>query len=118
MNKVSGLLLFILPLTISFIDLKYTAVVVCFFATFAAIQEGHFIRINKTVTKAVSGRTAINWITENTVQAITHELLYTQKSVSEISDKLNFSSLSFFGKYFERHTDISPSTFREQLGQE
>ena len=49
MNKVSGLLLFILPLTISFIDLKYTAVVVCFFATFAAIQEGHFIRTNKTV---------------------------------------------------------------------
>ena len=49
MNKVSGLLLFILPLTIYFIDLKYTAVVVCFFATFAAIQEGHFIRTNKTV---------------------------------------------------------------------
>ena len=40
MNKVTGLLLFILPLTITFIDLKYTASVVCFFATFAAIQEG------------------------------------------------------------------------------
>ena len=49
MNKVSGLLLFILPLTISFIDLKYTGAVVCFFSTFAAIQEGHFIRTNKTV---------------------------------------------------------------------
>ena len=49
MNKVTGLLLFILPLTITFIDLKYTASVVCFFATFAAIQEGHFIRTNKTV---------------------------------------------------------------------
>ena len=49
MNKISGLLLFILPLTIPSIDLKYTAVVVCFFATFAAIQEGNFIRTNKTV---------------------------------------------------------------------
>ena len=48
MNKISGLLLFILPLTIPSIYLKYTAVVVCFFATFAAIQEGHFIRTNKT----------------------------------------------------------------------
>lgn len=48
MNKVSGLLLFILPLTISFVDLKYTGAVVCFFTTFAAIQEGHFIRTNKT----------------------------------------------------------------------
>jgi len=49
MNKVSGLLLFVLPLTISFIDFKYTAVVVCFLATFAAIQEGHFIRTNITL---------------------------------------------------------------------
>ena len=44
MNKVTGLLLFGLPLTITFLDLKYSAAVVCIFATFAAIQEGHFIR--------------------------------------------------------------------------
>lgn len=52
MNKVSGLLLFILPLTISFVDLKYTGAVVCFFTTFAAIQEGHFIRINKAIKRS------------------------------------------------------------------
>ena len=44
MNKVTGMLLFVLPLTISLIDLKYSAAVVCFIATFAAVQEGHFIR--------------------------------------------------------------------------
>ena len=44
MNKVTGFLLFVFPLTISFINLKYSAAVVCIFATFAAIQEGHFIR--------------------------------------------------------------------------
>ena len=44
MNKITGVLLFILPLTLSFIDLRYSAVVVCVFATFAAVQEGHFIR--------------------------------------------------------------------------
>lgn len=49
MNKVTGMLLFILPLTISFIDLKYSAVVVCIIATFAAVQEGHFIRTKKSV---------------------------------------------------------------------
>ena len=47
MNKVVGLLLFVFPLSISFLDLKYTAAIVCIFATFAAIQEGHFIRTNK-----------------------------------------------------------------------
>ena len=49
MNKTTGLLLLIFPLTISFIDLKYTAALVCIFATYAAIQEGHFIRTNQTV---------------------------------------------------------------------
>ena len=41
--------LFILPLTFSFIDLRYSAAVVCLVATFAAVQEGHFIRTKKTV---------------------------------------------------------------------
>lgn len=44
MNKVTGTLLFLLPLTLSFIDLKYSATLVCIIATFAAVQEGHFIR--------------------------------------------------------------------------
>ena len=48
MNKITGLLLFVFPLTITFLNLKYSAAVVCIFATFAAIQEGHFIRTNTT----------------------------------------------------------------------
>lgn len=44
MNKVTGLLLFVLPLTLAIIKLKYSAILVCATATFAAIQEGHFIR--------------------------------------------------------------------------
>ena len=47
MNKITGLLLFVFPLTMMFFNLKYSAAVVCVFATFAAIQEGHFIRTNK-----------------------------------------------------------------------
>lgn len=47
MNKVAGALLFILPLTLSIIDLKYSAIVVCMVATFAAVQEGHYIRTGK-----------------------------------------------------------------------
>ena len=44
MNKVTGVLLFILPLTLTMIDLKYSGAFVCAAATFAAIQEGHYIR--------------------------------------------------------------------------
>ena len=42
-NKATGLCLFLLPLTMSFADLRYTAPVVCVIATIAAIQEGHYI---------------------------------------------------------------------------
>ena len=49
MNKVTGLLLFILPLTLSFINLRYSAVMVCLVATFVSIQEGHFIRTKRKI---------------------------------------------------------------------
>ena len=42
-NKLTGLLLFILPLSLSFTELKYSSAAVCSIATFAAIQEGVFI---------------------------------------------------------------------------
>ena len=40
MNKMTGGLLFVLPLTLVFIDLRYSAAVVCMVATVAAIHEG------------------------------------------------------------------------------
>ena len=43
MNKATGMLLFLLPLTISFVELKYTAIVVCSIATLSAIQEGVYV---------------------------------------------------------------------------
>lgn len=43
MNKVTGFLLFLLPLTMSLVDLNYSLPVVCCFATFSAIQEGLYI---------------------------------------------------------------------------
>ena len=47
MNKVTGALLFLIPLTIPVLPLKYSAVTVCAAATFAAIQEGHVIRTGR-----------------------------------------------------------------------
>lgn len=43
MNKVTGVLLFVLPLTLQAVELKVSAPLVCTAATFAAIQEGHYI---------------------------------------------------------------------------
>ena len=46
MNKATGLLLFLLPLTFSFIEAKYSCIVVCSVATFASIQETIYIVAN------------------------------------------------------------------------
>ena len=47
MNKATGLLLFLSPLTISFVEMKYIAIVVCSIATLSAMQEGFYVIINK-----------------------------------------------------------------------
>ncbi len=47
MNKATGVLLFLLPLTLPAVPLKYPAIVVCAAATFAAVQEGHLIRTGR-----------------------------------------------------------------------
>ena len=47
MNKATGVLLFLLPLTIPAVPLRDSAIVTCAAATFAAIQEGHFIRTGR-----------------------------------------------------------------------
>ena len=47
MNKIAGILLFVLPLTLRIFDLKYSGAVVCTIATFAAINEGYIIRMGR-----------------------------------------------------------------------
>ena len=49
MNKITGLLLFLLPFTLFVIELKYSAVAVCTIATFSAVQEGHYIRTGREI---------------------------------------------------------------------
>lgn len=43
MNKTTGVLLFLLPLTLHLVELKYSSITVCLIATFAAIQEAYYI---------------------------------------------------------------------------
>ncbi len=47
LNKITGGLLFVFPLTLACIDLKYSAAVVCTVATTAAVYEGYLILAGK-----------------------------------------------------------------------
>ena len=46
-NKLTGALMFILPLTLPFADIRYSVGIVCAAATFASVEEGHLIRKGK-----------------------------------------------------------------------
>ena len=49
LNKVTGLVLFLLPLTIQLVELKYSFTIGCLIATFAAIQEGYYARSGREI---------------------------------------------------------------------
>ena len=49
-NKLTGALLFLLPLSLGFLDISCTAVPLCALASFAAVQEGHFIRTGRDIS--------------------------------------------------------------------
>ena len=49
MNKATGLLLFLLPLTLPFIKTIYSLTAICVLSTIAAIQEGYYIGIGRVI---------------------------------------------------------------------
>ena len=64
------------------------------------------------VCKEKSGRTAMDWITENTVSHIKHYLLQTDLTIKEIAFKLDFPDVSFFCKYVKKHLGLAPLEYR------
>ncbi|MBR5157479.1 MAG: CDP-alcohol phosphatidyltransferase family protein [Clostridia bacterium] len=42
MNKITGLLLFLIPPALQFVEIKYSLIAVCIVATISAIQEGYY----------------------------------------------------------------------------
>lgn len=68
-----------------------------------------------TVCKMVSGKTAFQWINEYVMTDIRYQLKYSDRSIKEVSDYLDFPNISFFGKYVKSHTGFNPTDYRKQL---
>lgn len=68
-----------------------------------------------TVCKKTCGETAHNIITHYINKDIEFLLKSPEKSIKEISNELNFSNLSFFGKYVKNNFGVSPTEFRKRL---
>lgn len=49
LNKITGVALFLIPLTIQLVELKYSLTAICLIATFAALQEGYYVRVGREI---------------------------------------------------------------------
>lgn len=65
-----------------------------------------------SVIKQTSGRTAAEWIDEYIILEAKNLLRYSTMNIQEIAYHLNFSTQSFFGKYFKHLTGMTPGKYR------
>lgn len=64
--------------------------------------------------KQESGQRPIQFIHQTTAKEIARLLRYSDMSVKEISDDLNFPNISFFGKFVREQLGTSPTKYREE----
>lgn len=64
------------------------------------------------IVKEFSGKNASEFINDLVILEAKFLLSRAEMSIGEIADNLNFSDQSFFGKYFKRHTGMSPKAYR------
>ncbi len=66
------------------------------------------------IVKGVTGRTSTDMINEKMNLEIKRLLLFTNNSVTEICESLNFKDQSYFSRYFKRLEGVSPLEFRKR----
>lgn len=67
-----------------------------------------------SIIRKRSGQSALQWIGNITMTFSRQYLEYSEMSIKEIADRLNFPDQSTFGRYFKHHEGCSPSEFRER----
>ncbi len=67
-----------------------------------------------TLVRATIDRTPTEIIKIVTMKEIERRLRYSNESIKEISNALNFPNTSFFGKYFKQHSGMTPNTYRKK----
>ena len=65
-----------------------------------------------TILKEVMNRRPSTYIQLYTLKAIEYRLRFTDMTMQEISNDLNFPNPSFFGKYCKEHLGMTPLGYR------
>lgn len=80
---------------------------------FYAQQQYLTPRYFSTIIRERSGTSALQWIIRVVIADAKQLLKDSDRSIKEIATALNFSTQSFFGKYFKQYVGISPTEYRE-----
>lgn len=83
---------------------------IAFYADALAVTAGYLTKALKEVT----GKAASDLISAAVIAEAKMMLGNPAISVSEAADELEFSDQSFFGKYFKKHTGLSPSDYKRE----
>lgn len=99
-----------------FIELLYAGAFIkhrnlAFYAQQLFISE-HYL---SEICKEISCKPASYWIDLFTVKEIVKYLYQKQLTLKQIAEKFNFSSLSYFCRYFRAKTGLSPHAYRSSV---
>ncbi|MCL3852179.1 helix-turn-helix domain-containing protein [Parabacteroides sp. GYB001] len=81
---------------------------VAFYAEHLGVTVSHFC----STIKKETGKTALEIITAIVLMDIKAQLKSTDLPTKEIAFSLGFNNMSFFNRYFKRHTGMTPQEFR------
>ena len=81
---------------------------VAWYAKRLGITQAHL----STIVKQSTGKTCIEIITSMVIMDAKAQLKSTNLTIHDIAYTLNFTNMSFFGKYFKRHVGMSPQEYR------
>lgn len=70
------------------------------------------------IARQVTGRTPKSIIDQYAILQIKHQLRLNRQSVKEIAWEYHFSDVSFFCRYFKKHTGVTPLQFRNATPEE
>ena len=65
-----------------------------------------------SVVKKISNRSVAEWIAEAVIFDAKTQLRTSQMTVQQIANYLNFPNPSFFGRFFKKHTGMTPKAYR------
>ena len=65
--------------------------------------------------KRVTGHSVTSYIDRHTIPILKEYLNDERLSLTQIADRMNFASISYFSRYCSKHLGQSPSSYRQSL---